>query len=186
VTLRPKWSKLSDGTNAWQSYGCLFFAAALLASCSDLDPNIGQRRDRAEIADAAGPDGADPGMCPGVNPGEICFAVHIRPMIHRPSKGDPTGKGCKGCHYSTEPQHSGLDLGGLDLATLGALRNGGGSSARRIVVAGKPAESALVQVLRGSYPYAPQMPKNGPYWKPEEIDIVEQWIAQGAKGADGE
>jgi hypothetical protein len=30
------------------------------------------------------------------------------------------------------------------------------------------------------------MPKNGPYWKPEEIDIVEQWIAQGAKGADGE
>ena len=97
-----------------------------------------------------------------------------------------TPKGCKGCHYRTEPSHNGIDLGGLDLTTLGSLRVGGGSSGRRIVVAGKPAESALVQALHWQYPYSAQMPKNGPYWKDEEIELVERWISEGAKGADGE
>jgi hypothetical protein len=55
------------------------------------------------------------------------------------------------------------------------------------VVAGKPAESVMIQVLKGTYPFANRMPKNGnPYWSDAEIKIVEDWISQGAKGADDE
>jgi hypothetical protein len=191
VTFRPKWSKLSDGTPAWQSCAPLFFAAALIDSCSALDPNVGPRRLEQAVVDGGLSDTGEPPICSDVHPGEVCFALDIRPLMNRASRGDPTGKGCKSCHYSTEAQHIGLHLGGLDLATLGALRRGGGSSGQRIVVPGKPQESVLVQVLRGQYPYANRMPKNGPFWDqdreiPVEIPLVERWIAEGAKGADGE
>jgi hypothetical protein len=101
--------------------------------------------------------------------------------MDRPSsKTDP--KGCKPCHYNTESSHNGIDLAGLDLTTLGDLRVGGGSSGTRIVVPGKPDESALVQALRGQYAYSNRMPKNGPYWTDDEIQKVVDWIADGAKG----
>jgi len=186
VTLRPKWSKISDGTIAWRSYVRLFLAAALVGSCSALDPNVGTRRDPLDDIPDAGQ--TDTGSDDVGDPGDRFFATHIRPLMNRPGKGDPSGRGCKGCHYSTELQHTGLDLGGLDLATLGSLRHGGGSSGRRIVVPGKPSESVLVQVLEGTYPKAARMPKNGnPFWdQKEEIDVVRAWIANGAKGADDE
>jgi hypothetical protein len=187
VTLRPKWSKISPGTPAWKSHVRLIFVGALVASCSALDPNIGTRRNPLDVN--GGGDGATPpGQCASINPGEVCFATDIRPIINRPSdyKEPGMGKGCKSCHYSTEARHVGLDLGGLDLATLGALRKGGGSSGSKIVVAGRPAESVLVQVLRGQYGLANRMPKNGPFWGDMEIELVERWIAEGAKGADDE
>jgi hypothetical protein len=166
----------------------VFVTAAWLVGCSSLDPNTGAAlpppvdMPDADVSDTGQPeDDADPGA--------VNFGRDIRPLMNRPSppKGDTmTPKGCKGCHYRTEPSHNGIDLGGLDLTTLGSLRVGGGSSGRRIVVAGKPAESALVQALHGQYPYSAQMPKTGPYWKDEEIELVERWISEGAKGADGE
>jgi len=161
-------------------------AASLLGACSELDPNIGVRRTALEgdLIDAGNQEGgeSDGGQ---VDPGGVSFALDIRPLMNRASK-DPTGKGCKSCHYRTEPTHNGIDLGGLDLTTLGSLRRGGGLSGVRIVVPGKPKDSVLVQALRGTYFYAPQMPKNGPFWNSDDIEIVETWIAQGAKGADGE
>jgi hypothetical protein len=167
----------------------LLIAAALLGGCSGLDPNIGPWRTEPEedVADAGMPETSEPDDST-VPPGAVSFAHDIRPLMNRSSK-DPTGKGCKSCHYHTEASHLGIDFGGLDLTTLGSLRLGGGSSGRRIVVAGKPSESVLVQVLKGQYPYANQMPKNGPYWKNEPQDdlrLVEKWITEGAKGADDE
>jgi hypothetical protein len=119
-------------------------------------------------------------------PTGISFRRDIRPMMNR-AANDPAGKGCKNCHYSTEPNHQGLDLGGIDLATLGSIREGGGSTGKRIIVPGKPDESGLIQKLRGTYPYGTRMPKNGPpYWSDADVKIVADWIAQGAKGADDE
>jgi hypothetical protein len=116
----------------------------------------------------------------------ISFRRDIRTLMNR-AGNDPTGKGCKSCHYSTEANHQGLDLGGLDLATLGALRQGGGSTGRRIVVAGKPDESGLIQKLRGVYPYGTRMPKNGPpFWSDADVKLISDWIAEGAQGADDE
>jgi hypothetical protein len=133
--------------------------------------------DVAPIGDARPPDVVRPG---------ISFRRDIRPLMNR-AANDPSGKGCKNCHYSTEANHQGIDLGGLDMATLGALREGGGSTGRRIIVPGKPDESGLVQKLRGIYPYGTRMPKNGPpFWSDADIKLVADWIAEGAQGADDE
>jgi len=180
----------------------------ILAGCTSLDPNVGPLHveqpaqvdeveasiDQEPPTDAA-TDGAtrsdtdatrDGGADGRVERSGISFRRSIRPMMER-SSSDPAGKGCKNCHYSTEANHQGIDLGGFDLATLGALREGGGSTGRRIIVAGKPEESALVQKLRGTYPYGTRMPKNGPaFWSDADVKVVTDWITEGAKGADDE
>jgi len=185
--VKPMWLQMNGGTGAWSGRALVFVATALLAGCSSLDPNIGPWRAEPEedviVEDGGEPEGGDNDA--SITPGGVSFKNDIRPLMDRPSsKTDP--KGCKSCHYHTEASHNGIDLGGLDLTTLGLLRRGGGSSDRRIVVAGKPKESVLVQVLWGQYAYANRMPKNGPYWTEAEIGLVETWISQGAKGADDE
>jgi hypothetical protein len=191
VTLRPKWSKFAGSTTAWRRRARLLSAAALLGGCSGLDPNIGpwriERESDVASADADVPETGAQEEGGQVNPGEVSFARDIRPLMNRPGKGDPTGRGCKSCHYHTEASHNGIDLSGLDLGTLGLLRQGGGSSGRRIVVAGKPAESVILQSLLGRYAYSNRMPKGGsPYWSDNEIQLVRQWITEGAKGANDE
>jgi hypothetical protein len=162
-------------------------ALATLAACSDLDPIVGPRNVRTPPpvsgADAATPvgDGGDV-----VLPGEVSFRLSIRPLIDRGPR-DPTGKGCKNCHDSREASHVGIDFGGFDSGTLGALREGGGSTGRRIVVPFHPETSALVSKLTGEYGIGARMPKNGPpFWTAEEVALVSTWIAEGAKGADDE
>ena len=146
-------------------------AAVALCGCIDLDPNVGtapRLRETEEALDA----------------GTVSFARDIRPLIERPNT--PTQKGCVSCHDPSAPKHVGFDLGGVDVTTLGKLREGGGTSGRRIIIAFDPEASALVQKLRGTYPYGTRMPKNGPFWTDEEIRLVVDWIAQGARGADDE
>jgi len=188
LKLGPKWSQTDSGTGAWSNRARWFLVAAMLAGCSDLDPNIGPPRTEPEddvVVDAGEPEAGDPDSGVEPPPGGVSFKVEIRPLMDRPSsKTDP--KGCKSCHYRTEASHTGLDLSGLDLTTLGSLRKGGGSSSTRIIVPGKPAESVLVQALKGQYAYSNRMPKNGPFWADGEVEIVEKWISQGAKGADDE
>ena len=117
---------------------------------------------------------------------EVSFARDIRPLLDRP-RDDPSGPGCGGCHYATNSSHVGIDLGGMDLTTLGALRRGGATSGEDVVVAGDPSASVIVQKIRGTYPFGSRMPRGGPpYWAEEEIDLFERWIAEGAKGADPE
>lgn len=140
--------------------------------CGDIEPLVGAQRtsEGGVIDDAA----------------TVSFARDIRPILNRlPS--DPAGPGCKLCHYRTQATHVGLDLGGLDLTTLGSLREGGGTSGSKIVVPGHPEESAIIQKLKGTYPFGTRMPKSGPPFLSEaEIDLISTWIAQGAKGADDE
>ena len=80
---------------------------------------------------------------------------------------------CAGCHNDTDKE------GDLSLITLGALRIG--SSDGPVVVASKPDESKLYQVIAGAA--EPKMPpKDEPQLKPEHIQLLRDWIAQGAKG----
>jgi hypothetical protein len=184
----------------------------LLAGCSNFDPTVGafhvERPDPGFEEDSSTRPPASDAAADATTGGEaapvdapfvdapvvdardartgISFRRDIRPLMNR-AANDPTGKGCKNCHYSTEANHQGIDLGGLDLATLGALRQGGGSTGRRIIVAGKPDESGFIQKLRGVYPYGTRMPKNGPpFWSDADVKLVSDWIAEGAQGADDE
>lgn len=113
----------------------------------------------------------------------VSFRRDIRPLM---SRDDAQPHGCRRCHYRGGGDPQGLELGGLDLTTLGDLRRGGVSSKRRIVVPGDPGGSALVQKLQGSYPRGSRMPKGRPPWSAEEVALVRRWIAEGARGADDE
>ncbi|GAC1537900.1 MAG: hypothetical protein NVS3B10_29370 [Polyangiales bacterium] len=153
-----------------RSLVAILLAGAVGVACSAVDPEVGARRTTEVMADA-GP--------------TVSFARDIRPLMNR-EPNDPTGHGCKTCHYTTGGTRQGIEQAGLDLTALGTLRKGGGSSGAKIVVAGDPDASIIVQKLEGTYPGA-RMPKDGPaYWSHDEIMLLRRWIQQGAKGADSE
>ncbi|MEP7122827.1 MAG: hypothetical protein ABJE95_18015 [Byssovorax sp.] len=146
-------------------------------ACTALEPDFGALVVREDPA----PDGGAAG-----DAGGISFARDIRPILAR-EPDSAGGPGCKKCHYSTQSEHIGYDLGALDLATLGALRKGGTTGGARIVIPGDPEGSVIIQKLEGTYGYGARMPRSGPpYLRPEEIDLVKSWILDGAKGDDSE
>jgi WD40 repeat protein len=80
---------------------------------------------------------------------------------------------CAGCHNDTDKE------GDLSLLSLNALRTGTPDGA--VVIATKPEDSKLFKVISGTS--EPQMPpKDEPQLKPEQIAVIREWIAQGAKG----
>ncbi len=76
---------------------------------------------------------------------------------------------CAGCH------HPGKAKGKLDLTTFAAIKKGGKEGAS--FLAGEPAKSLLVTMIKGP---EPEMPEDGDPLKPEQVAIIENWIKQGA------
>ena len=113
----------------------------------------------------------------------MSFRRDVRPILER-DDGPPAG--CKRCHDPRSPAPQGYELGGLDLSSLGALRRGGHTTGRAIVVPGDPDRSALVAKLEGRYPRGARMPKDLTPLAPAEIALVRRWIAEGAEGEDDE
>ena len=114
----------------------------------------------------------------------VVFATDIRPLLN----GDVDGtRGCQGCHYASAPgTHEGLLATNLDLEKLRTIRLGGRHTPPgKILVPGKPCSSAIVQKLQGTFGDA-RMPRGGPYWEPAKIQLVIDWIAEGAQGGDDE
>ena len=141
--------------------------STLLCACSVLEPEVG---DLSPPIDAGPP---------------VDFATDIRPLMNR-DYSDPTGVGCKPCHYASEASHQGTDASGLDLSTLGGMRQGGNNTRASVVVPYDPEGSAIIAKLRGTFQIGERMPRGGPYWSEDQIELVERWIAQGAKGDDEE
>ena len=150
---------------------CVVASASAGAGCGELQPETGERRMACVDADS--------------NPGTpVVFATDIRPLLDGEVDGT---KGCKGCHYGTATgTREGLLQSGLDLEKLRTIRLGGRNTPPdRLVVPGKPCSSAMVQKLQGTFGGA-RMPKEGPYWEPAKIQLVIDWIAEGAQGGDDE
>jgi len=145
----------------------------LLVGCSlDYEPDIGRLQADVPDAGALDPDGMPPfvpGLCTDSDPSvSVSFAAQIRPLTSR-SPG-----GCLSCHGASAT--SGFSLGSYD-----SLRRGGQNSGVRIVVAGKPCESVIVQKLGLAPPFGSRMPYNGPpYFTAAELTLVRDWIAEGA------
>lgn len=93
----------------------------------------------------------------------VSFALDIAPLL---------SASCVECH------RAGNTGGGLDLATFEQLWKGGDSGA--MIVPGKPAESLMVEKLKGTAAEGGQMPLNRPAWSADKIALVEKWIAEGA------
>lgn len=141
----------------------LALAALGLAACTQIEPDVGPL-----LAGGCDNLDSDPGA-------EVSFSQQVRPLLSRPMGG------CS-CHV---PASGGpgiaTQITGLDLSSLGSLRNGGRSSGARIVLAGDPCESVLYQKVSEAPPFGSRMPLNGPpYFSREELTVLHDWIAEGA------
>ena len=143
--------------------------AAAAPGCSAIQPEVGERLTACVDTDS--------------NPNEqIVFKDRIRPLMNGTVPGP---KPCANCHYHSSGTKEGLDQTGFDLETLGLLKKGGRRTFDDIVVPRQPCKSAIVQKLKGTYDGA-RMPKGGPYWTADQIQLMIDWIAEGALGADDE
>lgn len=141
----------------------------LLASgcLGGLEPDVGDpQRERCVNEDS------DPSV-------DVSFSRDIAAgLLHRGI--DTPGAGCR-CHLPAEPSPIGFELAGLDLSSYGGLRRGGVNSGATIVVPGQPCDSGIVLKLSEGPPFGSRMPQDGPpYLTDEEIQIVKDWIAEGA------
>ena len=93
------------------------------------------------------------------------FRDHVAPVLE---------KRCVHCHGGVSPK------GNLSLTTArGVFKGGDGGPA---VVAGKPEESPLLEMISGD---PPEMPKNGAPLSMQEVAQIRGWIEQGAQWPAG-
>ncbi len=139
-------------------------------SCSALDAKVGDRTPGCSDTDS------DPTK-------SVSFKNDLRPLMNGAVAGT---KGCANCHYQSQGTRQGLEQVGLNLETLGTMRKGGVNTAGNVIVPKSPCNSFVVQKLQGTAPIGAQMPKDGPYWGPREVQLMIDWIAEGAVGGDDE
>jgi hypothetical protein len=89
----------------------------------------------------------------------LTFEKHVRPIVKAH---------CTHCHGEEEKPEGGVDL---------RLRR----FMDDLIVAGQPAKSQLVEIIRSG-----EMPKKGKPMPEHELAVIEKWIAQGAKTAKPE
>lgn len=142
---------------------------ALAPACGVIEPEVGEPLTACVDADS--------NMTVNVS-----FKDQIRPIMAGKVPGPPP---CGTCHSPVAGTMEGFIATGFDGRTLASVRKGGRNTFDDIIVPGKPCESALVQKLKGTYGGA-RMPKGGPYWTAEQIQLMIDWIAEGAIGAADE
>lgn len=98
----------------------------------------------------------------GLDAAEPSYMRDIRPILQRQ---------CQGCHQPA------LKTSKLDLTTFESLQSGGQRGAA--LKPSAPADSLIVKFLTGEL--KPQMPLAQPPLSPEQIQLVRDWIAAGAK-----
>lgn len=125
-------------------------------------------RAAAEPAPAA-PADAPPAIRPvdAAAAAKVSFAREIKPIL--------TNR-CLECHGSNKPK------GEFVAKTVASLLKGG-KKAGPSVIPGKPDESPVVQHVRGLR--KPRMPKEGPPLSEDEVHLLREWIAAGAKDDSG-
>src|SRR6187401_369261 len=92
---------------------------------------------------------------------ELTFERDVRPILKAH---------CTHCHGEEEKPKAGVDL--RLRRFMDRELDGGG----HVVVPGNPAMSEMVRLVREG-----EMPKKGKKLTEAQIDVIERWIAQGAK-----
>jgi WD40 repeat protein/mono/diheme cytochrome c family protein len=98
-------------------------------------------------------------------PTEVSYYRDVRPILQQH---------CQGCHQPAKPQGGYVMTGHADLFKKG-------DKDKANVVAGKPNESGLVEQIVAKPGKKPAMPKNKDPLSARDVEVIEKWIAQGAK-----
>jgi hypothetical protein len=127
------------------------------ASCVDtLGPEVGEL-----TAGVCENDDSDPDV--DVNPADVLAKLQM---------------GC-GCHNPTGSGVS-IDSTGFSVGSWANIRRGGNNSRDKSVIPGDPCGSYLFQKLGNAPPMGARMPPSGPYWSRSEMQMLHDWIAEGA------
>jgi len=134
-------------------------------SCLDsFDPEVGPLQ-----SSPCSNDDSDPSL-------DVSFRNDITPRIL-----DTEPLGCLQCHAPDAPTPLGFEVSGLDLSTV-ALAKAGGSDGDATVIPNQPCESILYQKVISGPPFGARMPLGGPpYLSDELLQLVHDWISEGAK-----
>ena len=96
-------------------------------------------------------------------PRQVSYATDVVPILE---------KRCVRCHGGTDEGEKRVELS-LDMTTYEGLM--AGSEYGEVIVAGDPDASLLIEMI-----VAGDMPEEGDPVPPEEIEILQTWIAEGA------
>ncbi|MBU0552140.1 hypothetical protein KKF91_17650 [Myxococcota bacterium] len=136
--------------------------APLALGCGELDPEVGATR-----ADLNGQ------ACALTPSGEAVSYARVQAEIF--------DQRC-GCH--TVPGGFGQTLGGLDLSSYEALMRGSRNADEGALIApGDPCQSLLLQKLQDPPPFGARMPFNTTRLDAASLQLIVDWIADGARGA---
>lgn len=94
--------------------------------------------------------------------GSVSFQNQIRPIFQR--------YGCASCHGGS---------GGLFVQSVTQLLQGGVDGPA--IVPGKADTSIIVRKLSPNPPFGERMPQGGPYLPDSTLQVIKDWINQGAK-----
>ena len=109
--------------------------------------------------DTAVPPTEEPTEAPAASSGEISFANDIQPLLN---------SRCQACHGGDRGTEEGLDM--TSYANLMA-----GSDNGPVIIAGDADGSLLVEML-----VKQKMPKRGPKLTPPQVQLIIDWVNQGA------
>ena len=142
----------------------LVLAGLSAGACTDYLPDVGE-----PFVGACDPADSNPAA-------SVSFERDLRPLFDR-----PRGMAGCSCHTPTNGSPSGIELGGFNMGSLRSLKQGGRNSGARVVEPGDPCASILYQKISDTPPFGSRMPLDGsPYLAPEEIQLIHDWIAEGA------
>ena len=106
--------------------------------------------------------------CESTNDQDVSFNDDLLPIFKTQ---------CVRCHFDN------ASPGNLDLSTYESLMSGNSNHPDKLVVAGYPYQSLLYESIASdeqtTLPY--RMPQGGPFLQEIEIQLIEDWIFQGAK-----
>ncbi|MEZ0277555.1 MAG: c-type cytochrome domain-containing protein, partial [Roseimicrobium sp.] len=97
-------------------------------------------------------------------PAAVDYAREVKPLL---------ATACVQCHGAANPK------GKLRLDTAAAALKGGGTGPA--VTPGAADKSLLITLLRGAHDEIPQMPYKRNPLTPEQIEVIQGWINEGAK-----
>jgi hypothetical protein len=102
---------------------------------------------------------------------DVSFKDDVLPLLQmRCSCHDPAGMGSG---YA-------IELTGYSVGGRGDLLKGGSKTGDKSVIPGDACGSHLVQKCSESFPYGSRMPLYGPYLSKVEMNLLRDWIVEGA------